>query len=84
MSKWLLNGFKNEVVCFTGKSLYRRYEMERLAIQLGGQISKNISSKTTLLVMGERPGSKLDRAFNKGIHIMMDEEFLDIVKKKIK
>lgn len=84
MSKWIVKGFKNEVICFTGKSAYRRFEMENMAKEVGGHVSKNISSKTTILVMGQRPGSKLDRAFNKGVHIMMDEEFIQVVKKKIK
>jgi DNA ligase (NAD+) len=53
--------------------------MQSIARKNGATISQNITNKTTLLVMGERPGSKLDRAFNKGIHIMMDEEFLNIV-----
>lgn len=70
---------KKEVVCFTGKSKYTRTIMQKLAIRNGATITSNINSKTTLLVMGERPGSKLDRAFQRGIHIMMDDEFLQIV-----
>lgn len=53
--------------------------MERLAIKNGASIARNITNKTTLLVMGERPGSKLDRAFQKNIEIMMDDEFLLII-----
>lgn len=75
----LKKGFKNEVVCFTGKSKYTRVNMHKLAIKHGASISNNITGRTTLLVMGERPGSKLDRAYHKGIKIMMDDEFLRLV-----
>ncbi len=70
---------KNEVVCFTGKSKYTRVNMQKLAIKHGAMISNNITNKTTLLVMGERPGSKLDRAYQREIPIIMDDEFLQIV-----
>ncbi len=71
--------FKNEVICFTGKSKYTRYEMEKLAMKNGAVVAKNITSKTTLLVMGLRPGSKLGRAFSSGIRLMIDDEFLAII-----
>jgi DNA ligase (NAD+) len=68
--------FRGEVICFTGKSKYTRVQMHKLAIKNGATITSNITNKTSLLIMGERPGSKLDRAFAKGIEIMMDDEFL--------
>lgn len=71
---------KGEHICFTGKSLYTRGVMHQIARKNGAFICSNITSKTTILVMGERPGSKLDRAYSRGVHIMMDEEFLQIVK----
>lgn len=74
--------FNNEIICFTGKSPYTRVEMEKIAMKNGARITKNITSATTLLVMGARPGSKLDRAFHREINIMMDEEFLNKVKSK--
>ncbi len=50
--------------------------MQKLAIKNGATVTNNITQRTSLLIMGERPGSKLDRAFAKGIEIMMDDEFL--------
>lgn len=70
---------KGQVICFTGKSKYTRQVMHRLAIKNGGKVCGQISGKTTLLVMGERPGSKLDRAFDRRLPVMMDVEFLDLV-----
>lgn len=53
--------------------------MEALARRHGACISKNITRKTTLLVMGKAPGSKLDRAFERGLKLMVDEEFLQMI-----
>ena len=73
--------FKREVICFTGKSKYVRYKMEQLAREHGALINKNVTSKTTILVIGQRPGSKLDRAYDKGIKLLLDEEFLMTIAK---
>lgn len=74
--------FRNEVICFTGKSKFIRIEMEKLAIRNGAIITRNITSKTTLLVMGLRSGSKLERAYSRGIKLMVDDEFLEIINRK--
>jgi len=70
---------QGQVVCFTGKSKLTRPNMEKLALANGARISKNISKATTLLVMGLRPGSKLDRAFSQGIKLMVDDEFFALL-----
>jgi len=75
----LRKGIKDEVICFTGKSKYTRVQMHKLAIKNGASVNNQITNKTTILVMGERPGSKLDRAFARNIHVMMDDEFLSLV-----
>jgi len=36
-----------------------------------------VTKKTNILVVGENPGSKLDKAQNYGITIMSEEEFFD-------
>jgi DNA ligase (NAD+) len=72
--------YKKEVICFTGKSLYTRINMQQLAKKAGADITHNITNKTTLLVVGQRSGSKLDRAFEKGVQIVADEEFLIKIK----
>ena len=45
-----------ENVCFTGKSKFPRHIMQEIAIKNGAEISNNITSKTTLLVVGLDPG----------------------------
>lgn len=65
-----------EVVCFTGKSDYTRNTMQEIAIKNGAEISNNITSKTTLLVVGLDAGSKHSKAEEKGISIISDTEFI--------
>ena len=53
--------------------------MEEIAIKNGAEISNNITSKTTLLVVGLDAGSKLDKAQAKEIAIISDEEFMKMI-----
>ena len=53
--------------------------MQEIAIKNGAEISNNITSKTTLLVVGLDPGKKLDKAQEKGISIISDEEFMKML-----
>lgn len=66
----------DESVCFTGKSQYPRHTMQEIAVKNGAVISNSITSKTTMLVVGLDAGSKLDKAQEKGIYIISDEEFM--------
>lgn len=68
-----------ENVCFTGKSEYPRHTMEEIAIKNGAEISNNVISKTTLLVVGLDAGSKLDKAQAKEIVIISDKEFMKML-----
>ncbi|MDP4089783.1 MAG: BRCT domain-containing protein [Bacillota bacterium] len=73
------NILEGEVVCFTGKSEFPRYIMQKLAIQNGAQATNSISTNTTMLVVGLNAGSKLDKAKRRGIIIISDEEFMKIL-----
>ncbi len=44
--------------------------------ELGGEVSDSISGKTTHLVVGEKPGSKLAKAQKLGIKIFNEKEFV--------
>ncbi|MFA6808314.1 MAG: BRCT domain-containing protein [Eubacteriales bacterium] len=75
----VLNG---EVICFTGKSNYPRNTMQEITIKNGAEISNAITSKTTMLVIGLDAGSKLEKAQEKGIPVISDEEFMQILNLK--
>lgn len=56
-----------------------RRRAEKLVRELGGRPQSSVSKKTGLVVVGEDPGSKLDKARELGIRIMSGEEFARLV-----
>ena len=46
---------------------------------LGGKVSGSVSKKTSYVVAGDNPGSKLDKAQNLGVIILNEDEFLKII-----
>jgi len=50
--------------------------------ELGGATATALSGKTTYLVAGGSPGSKLDKAKKLGIRTIGEEEFLKLLKKR--
>ena len=50
--------------------------------QMGGKISSSVSKKTSYVIAGENPGSKLDKAQNLGVIILNEKEFLKIINKE--
>ena len=65
---------------FTGKlSSFTREEARRLVEQLGGKVASSVSRRVDYVVVGEAPGSKLDRARDLGIPTLTEEEFRDLI-----
>ncbi len=70
-------------VVFTGSlERYSRTEAEELAAGLGGRPSSSVSSRTNLVVAGENPGSKLEKAKKLGIKVISEREFAKLVGKE--
>lgn len=57
-----------------------REEAEEAIARLGGKASGSVSSKTSALIVGDNPGSKLQKAQELGIRIIDASEFLEILK----
>ena len=69
-----------KVVVFTGAlSSMTRDEAKALVEELGGTVSNSVSRKTDLVIVGENPGSKYQRAQQLGIKTISEEEFLKLV-----
>jgi DNA ligase (NAD+) len=56
-----------------------RTEMNELVERAGGRASSSVSAKTSLLVAGEKAGSKRAKAEALGVRIASPEEFAQMV-----
>ncbi len=69
--------FVGETVVITGTlSRLTREEAEARVRKEGGVVGSAVTKSTTLLVVGEKPGSKLAKAEKLGIRILGEEEFI--------
>jgi DNA ligase (NAD+) len=60
---------------------YSREQIEQLIRDLGGKAAGSVSRKTDYLIVGESPGSKLDKARELGVPILSEEEFEKMIGK---
>lgn len=66
-------------VVFTGTLELSRDEAKHLVEERGGRVTSSVSKSTSLVVVGESPGSKAERAKELGIEILSESEFLALV-----
>ncbi|MCP4708847.1 MAG: NAD-dependent DNA ligase LigA [Planctomycetes bacterium] len=58
---------------------YSRQQMKELVQSAGGKDTSSVSKKTDLVVVGEKPGSKADKAQQLGVKTITAEEFLELI-----
>lgn len=63
-----------------GLNGYSRDQAKQLVERQGGQVSSSVSKKTSYVVAGVDPGSKLEQAKKLGVKILTEEEFTDLLK----
>ncbi len=61
---------QGEVICITGTFDLPRTAIKAKLEDMGAKVTDAVSSKTTILLAGENPGSKLDKANKMGIKII--------------
>ncbi|MBX3234960.1 MAG: NAD-dependent DNA ligase LigA [Nitrospiraceae bacterium] len=63
-----------------GLSGYSRDQAKQLVESRGGQVSSSVSKKTSYVVVGTEPGSKLEQAQKLGVKILTESDFTDLLK----
>ncbi len=73
--------FEGQTWCVTGS--FERFKPRDLAMEevkkRGGRVVSSVTSKTTHLLAGKNPGSKLNKAISLGIKIVSEEEFVKVL-----
>ncbi|MFW5848111.1 MAG: BRCT domain-containing protein, partial [bacterium] len=60
----------------------KRDEAKKLIEKYGGNITSTVSKKTDYLVIGDKPGSKYDKAKKLGITTINEEELISLTEEK--
>ena len=66
-------------VLFTGTLSMPRNRAQRLAEEAGAVLAGSVSRKLDYLVVGDKPGSKLEKARGLGVTILSEEDFVRLV-----
>ena len=75
------NYFTNKKCVLTGTlAAMGRTEAKKLIESFGGSLSESVSKKTNIVIVGDNPGSKYDKAVSLGIYIMSEAEFIEKTK----
>ncbi|XCD68877.1 NAD-dependent DNA ligase LigA [Candidatus Liberibacter asiaticus] len=68
---------ENKKLVFTGTlQKIQRHKSQEYVTQLGAVVSAILSRKTDIIIVGDNPGSKLEKAQQLGVKIMNEEQFL--------
>ncbi len=74
--------FEGQTWCVTGS--FETFKPRELAMEevekRGGRAGSSVTSKTTHLLAGENPGSKLEKARSLGVRIVSEKEFLALLR----
>lgn len=73
--------FTNKKIVITGSlESLKREELIKIIEDSGGQVSNTVSKNTDLLIVGENPGSKYDKALKLNIAIWDEKRLLETIK----
>ena len=72
--------FAGQSFVFTGAlQTLTRDEAQKLVQDHGGRSTSSVTKKTSYVVVGEDPGSKLEKAQSLGVEVLTEEDFRNLV-----
>ena len=77
-SNELING---KTFVITGTLSVPREEIKEKLESLGANVTSSVTKKTDYVIVGEKPGSKYDKAKELGIKILNEEEYIQMLNK---
>jgi len=73
--------FAGMTVVLTGSlPNYSREQATELIVSRGGQVTSSVSKKTSMVLAGSEPGSKLDKARTLGVKVIDEAKFVKMLK----
>ncbi|MCL0042825.1 NAD-dependent DNA ligase LigA [Dehalococcoidia bacterium] len=73
--------FSGLEVVITGRlDAFTRSEAEIKIRELGGMLGRNVTGRTSLVVVGDNPGTKVEQARERAIKVITEQEFLDLIR----
>ncbi len=77
------NKLSGQTFVLTGelKSMTRREAKQKIEL-LGGKVAGSVSKKTSYVIAGDKPGSKLKKARELDVKILNENEFIDLLNKQ--
>lgn len=74
------NRFEGKIFVLSGGlDSLSRSEATEIIESFGGKVSSSVSTKTSYLLLGDKPGSKADKAAKLSIPIIEEKDFLDMI-----
>jgi DNA ligase (NAD+) len=67
-----------------GLDRFTRDSAQQAVEIVGGRVSSSVSKKTSYVVVGRDPGSKLDQARTLGVTVLTEQEFASLIGKNEK
>ncbi|NFD28343.1 NAD-dependent DNA ligase LigA [Clostridium botulinum] len=75
------NPFMGKTIVVTGSlNNYSRGEIKDKLQSLGAKVSSSVSKNTDYILVGEKPGSKYEKAIELGVKVINEEEFSNKIK----
>ncbi|WP_434282741.1 NAD-dependent DNA ligase LigA [Clostridium botulinum] len=75
------NPFMDKTIVVTGSlNNYSRGEIKDKLQSLGAKVSSSVSKNTDYVLVGEKPGSKYEKAIELGVKVINEEEFSNKIK----